>query len=98
MSGLENVLNNLILLSSVYLEKIHYFQRFRTVFNSDKKVSENETVRNFKRPKILRYSTTPVRRNKPDVTRKDLEMTGIVKAVTKKLEAEDPFKILVVDF
>ena len=46
----------------------------------------------FKRPKILRYSkATLVGRNKPDVTRKSLEMTGIVKAVTKKLEPEDPF-------
>ena len=39
-----------------------------------------------KHPKILRYSkTTLVSRNKPHMTRKDLEMTGIVKAVTKKL-------------
>ena len=30
------------------------------------------------------------------MTRKDLEMTGIVKVVTKKLESEDLFKILVV--
>ena len=37
-----------------------------------------------------------VSRNKPDMTRKDLEMTGLVKAVTKKLEPEDLFKILVV--
>ena len=32
------------------------------------------------------------------MTRKDLEMTGIVKAVTKKLEPEDPFKIIVIDY
>ena len=30
--------------------------------------------------------------------KKDLEMTEIVKAVTKKLEPEVPFKILVVDY
>ena len=32
------------------------------------------------------------------MTNKNLEMTGIVKAVTKKLQPEDPFKILVVDY
>ena len=32
------------------------------------------------------------------MARKDLEMTGIVKAVTKKLEPGDPFKVLVVDY
>ena len=32
------------------------------------------------------------------MTRKDFEMTGIVKAVTKKLEQGDPFEILVVDY
>ena len=31
------------------------------------------------------------------MTRKVLEITGIVKAVTKKLEPKDPFKILVLD-
>ena len=62
-------------------------------------MSENKTVRNFKRPKILRYSkTTLVSRNKPDMIRKELDMTGIAKAVTKKLEPEDPFRIFVVDF
>ena len=51
----------------------------------------------FKRPKILQYSkTTLVRRNKLDLIRKDLEMAGIVNAVTKELEPEDPFKIHVV--
>ena len=30
-----------------------------------------------------------VSRNKPDMTRKDLEMTGIVKAVSKKPKQED---------
>ena len=37
---------------------------------------------------------------KPDLymTRKDLEMSGIVKAVARKLEPEDPFKSLVVDY
>ena len=39
-----------------------------------------------------------VSRNKPHMTREDLEMTGIMKDVTKKLEPEDPFKILVVDY
>ena len=63
-----------------------------------KKMSENKTVPNFKRPKILRYSkTTLVSQNKPDMTRKDLEI-GIVKAGTKKLEPEEPFKVLVVDY
>ena len=48
---------------------------------------------------MLRHSkTTLVSRNKPDMTSKDLEMTGIVKAVTKKLESEDPFKMLVLDY
>lgn len=52
----------------------------------------------FKRPKILRYNkTTLVSLSKPDVTRKGQEMAGIVKTVTKTLEPEDPFKILVVD-
>ena len=32
------------------------------------------------------------------MTRKDLEMTGIVEAVTKKLEPEDPFKVIVIDY
>lgn len=46
----------------------------------------------FKRPKILRYNkTTLVSLSKPDVTRKGQE------TVTKTLEPEDPFKILVVD-
>ena len=36
-------------------------------------------------------------RNKPDLTRKDLETAGIVKALTKELEPEDPLKIHVVD-
>ena len=36
-----------------------------------------------------------VSQNKPDVIRKGLEMAGIVKAVTKELEPEDPFKILI---
>ena len=53
----------------------------------------------FKHPKILWYrKATLISRNKPDMIRKDLEMTGIVKAVTKKLEPEDPFQILVVDY
>ena len=57
-------------------------------------MSENKTVRNFKRPKIIRYSKTTLEsRNKPDMARKDLEMTGKVEAVTKKLEPEDPFKM-----
>ena len=53
----------------------------------------------FKRQKILRpYSkTTLVSRNKPDVIRRGLEMAGIVKAVTKELEPEVPFRILVVN-
>ena len=80
-------------------------EKFRMVLISDQKSVPKLnrpkclSVRNFKRPKILRYSkTTLASRNKPDLTRKDLEMTGIVKAVTKKLEPEDPFKILVVDY
>ena len=52
----------------------------------------------FKRPKILRcIKTTLVSRNKPDLIRKDLEMAGIVKSVTKELEPEDYFKSHVVD-
>ena len=46
---------------------------------------------------IAENSTTPVSRNKPDVTRKGLEMAGIVKKATKELEPEDPFKIFVAD-
>ena len=67
-------------------------KNFRTILIPDKKVNENKTVRNFKRPKILRYSkSTLVSRNKPDVLRKGLEMAGKVEAVTKQLEpAEDP--------
>ena len=36
-------------------------------------------------------------RNKPDVVRKGFEMTGIVEAVSKVLEPEDPFQNLVSD-
>ena len=36
-------------------------------------------------------------RNKPEVTRKGFEMAGIVEAVTKELEPEDPFEDLVTD-
>ena len=39
-----------------------------------------------------------VSRNKPDVIRKGLEKAGIVEAMTKELEPEVPFKILVVDY
>ena len=46
-----------------------------------KNVSENLTVQN----------------KTSEIFYKDLEMTRILKAVTKKLEPEDPFKILVVD-
>lgn len=35
--------------------------------------------------------------NKPHVVRKGFEMAGIVKAVTKELEPEDPFEDLVSD-
>ena len=35
--------------------------------------------------------------SEPNVTRKGLEIAGIVKTVTKTLEPEDPFKIVVVD-
>ena len=67
-------------------------EKFWTVLISDKKVSENKTVRNS------RYSkTTLVSRNKTDVIRKGLKMAGIVEAVTKELEPEVPFKILVID-
>ena len=61
-------------------------------------MSENKTVRNFKRPKILRYSKNHT--GKPKQTRcdKGLEMAGIVKAVTKELEPEDPFKNLVLNY
>ena len=70
---------------------LHYFKTFRTILISDKKVYENKTIRNFKRPKILRCSkTTLVSRNKPNVTRKGLETAGIVK--TKELEPEGSFK------
>ena len=62
-------------------------------------MSENKTARMFLASeiltvrKILRYrETTLVSRNKPDM------ITGIVKAVTKKLKSEDHFKILVVDY
>ena len=56
-------------------------------------MSEDKTVRNLKRHKILRYSkTTLVSRNKPGVTTKGLEMAGVVKAVTKELEPEGSFK------
>ena len=47
--------------------------------------------------KRLNSKTRPVGQNKPDVSRKGLEIAGKVKAFTKKLEPEDPFKILVVD-
>ena len=62
-------------------------------------MSENKTVRNFKRPaKFLRYSKTiNRRRNKPDVMRKGFEMAGIVEAFTKELEPEHPFKDLVAE-
>ena len=57
------------------------------------------SVRNFKRPKILWYNkTTLLSRNKPDVIRKGLEMIGIVEAVTKELEPDDRFKMIVVDY
>lgn len=36
-------------------------------------------------------------RNNPDVVRKGFEMAGIVEAVTKVLEPEDPFEDLVSD-
>ena len=36
-------------------------------------------------------------RNKPEVIRKGFEMAGIVEAVTKELEPEDPFEDLVAD-
>ena len=59
---------------------------------------KNKTVPNLKRPKILRYSKTMlVGWNKAGLIRKDNEMAGIVKALTKGLEPEDPFKIHVVD-
>ena len=57
-------------------------------------MSENKTVQNFKRPKF--YSTVKPRWYA--WIKKGLEMAGIVKAITKELEPEDPFKILVVDF
>lgn len=61
-------------------------------------MSENKPSEFFKRPKFKTsenftvQQTTLVSRNKPNM------MTGIVKAVTKKLEPEDPFQILVVDY
>ena len=56
------------------------------------------STRNFKRLKILRNgNTTLVRQNKRDVIKKGLEITGIVKPVTKELEPEDPFTIVLVD-
>ena len=79
------------------------YKKIRTILISDKKgpkIKPSEIFKRpkFKSPKILRYSkTTLVSRNKPDLIRKDLEMLGIVKAVTKELEPEDPFKIHVVD-
>ena len=36
-------------------------------------------------------------RNKPEVIRKSFEMAGIMKAITKELEPEDPFEDLVAD-
>ena len=77
-------------------------EKFRTISDKQTVRKSNRpkflSVRNFNRPKILRYSkTTLVSRNKSDVIRKGLEMAGIVEAVTKELEQEVPFKILVVD-
>ena len=36
--------------------------------------------------------------NKPEVIRKGFEMAGIVEAVTRELEPEDPFEDLVADY
>lgn len=36
-------------------------------------------------------------RNKPEVIRKGFEMAGVVEAITKKLEPEDPFEVFVAD-
>ena len=79
---------------------LHYLRKSSDGFNfGQKKCPKIKPSEIFKRPKILRYSkTTLVSLNKPDMTRKDLEMTGKAKAVTKMLEPEDPFKILVVDY
>ena len=76
-----------------------YVQKILDDFNfGQKKCPKIKLYEIFKRPKFLRYSkTTLVSRNKPDVTRKGLKMVGIVKAVTKELEPEDPLKLLVVD-
>ena len=78
---------------------LHYLRKISDGFNfRQKKCPKIKPAEIFKRPEILRYSkTTLVSRDKRDMTRKDLEMTEIVKAVTKKLEPEDPFKILVLD-
>ena len=60
-----------------------YFGRFQL---QRKKFPKIKTSKIFKRPKIFPYSrTTLVSRNKPHMTRKALRMTGIVKAVTKKI-------------
>lgn len=34
---------------------------------------------------------------KPEVIRKGFEMAGVVEAITKKLEPEDPFEVFVAD-
>ena len=41
------------------------------------------------RPLVVGFYDHP--RNKPDVIRKGFEISGIVEAVTKELEPEDPF-------
>ena len=77
------------LLAGIY-SRIHYLQRNLDDFNFGQDLN---------RPKFLRCSnTTLVSVNKPDVIRKGLKMAGIVKAVIKELEPEDPLKILVVGY
>ena len=80
--------------------EVHYWylQKISEDFNfGQKKCLKIKPSKIFKHPKILRYSDAMlVSQNKSDVTSKGLEMAGIVKAVTKKLEPEDPFKIFFV--
>ena len=87
-------MSNFFQLNFKVLQQWFYLQKFSDDFRA-KKVSENKTVRKFYgtiKPRLVS------RRNKPDVIRKGLETEGIVKAVTKELEPEDFFKILVADY
>ena len=86
-STFPDLLLSLFLLSFPSLKiHLHYLKKIRTIL-----ISEKKKCSEIKPSEIFPVQWTMLTsRTKPDVIRKVLEMTGMVGAVSKKLESEDP--------